>query len=225
MFVRRYLGHRKPLTRYHFRMISVVEAKKVMKIDSSINIDPKLLKQAYLKRAKEVHPDSGVNGCAEKFKVLQEAYQKLLDPNSRFEERSSQHQKQQNQYEEQFRNHYQNQKPYEDPFYDERRRQEYEKWRKETFSEYNKAQHDEFLKQRYDQMHRNQKKNDDSHFNSNTHFSGVDPNKANKVEEEDMPFDQPLFRTNNRILVFFFHKRRRQRLIWRYREEMFAFAI
>jgi hypothetical protein len=62
MFVTYRFIKKRALLMVPYRVISVMDAKKIMEIDPNLIIDEKALKQAYLKRAKELHPDAGKNG-------------------------------------------------------------------------------------------------------------------------------------------------------------------
>jgi hypothetical protein len=62
MFVTYRFIKKRALLMVPYRVISMMDAKKIMEIDPNLIIDEKALKQAYLKRAKELHPDAGKNG-------------------------------------------------------------------------------------------------------------------------------------------------------------------
>ena len=185
-----------------------------MRIKPNDPLDKKSLKEVYLKLAKEYHPDSGTEGCDEKFKLLQEAYEKL----STYSKPKTQAQQQ--KYEDFFRDTYGAQNPYQD----EHTREKYEQWRKEMFSKYSQAKHEEFLRQRYhERNYQNPSQGHQKHdFNSSSHFD-TDPEPMEK--DEHQPFNKPLFQTNSRVAAFFFNSKYRSNFYWYYREEIFAFMI
>ncbi|CAI2379290.1 unnamed protein product [Moneuplotes crassus] len=197
------------------RGLSIDQARRVMSVESYEVVTNEILKKRYLEKAKIYHPDSGKEGSDEKFKKLQQAYEVLS--------KLPEHQRtdQQKKYEEFFKRKYSHNP---EEFTDEQRRQEYERWKKETFSEYNQKQHEEFLKQRYrnnQHSHSDFSQNRD-HFHSSGHFYGYDDNGEDL--REHIP-KKRTFKTNSRFVAFFLSSEYRSRVIWRYREEIICFMI
>ena len=57
---------------------SIKKALKILGFEGVVTVEKTMLKQAYKKRSKEVHPDVE-GGSHEEFKALQEAYELLLE--------------------------------------------------------------------------------------------------------------------------------------------------